>query len=417
MLPVSVLTTIALAGCLRSGSIVERCLSAAPLAGLGVISYSLYLVHWPVLVLSGAASPPAVMRAVAVSVAISIVLHRLVERPAMSLPLGRRTLVACASATAIVGASVLAFAPAGQRDVLAELQIVADRNGADGPNPDAALAPPPTSPSQSSTAAPTSTAPSPATAPSATTAPPTSAGAATVATMAPPRPPPTLGFIGDSVALSLALAASSQRDPTLYRPAKGSVELGCGLARFESTSAIELDCADPVDRVAALAPGSIEVAVVVSCQWQLLDRRIPGHSGKLDVTDPAFQDYVYAEYLRVADALVASGVDTVLWGICAPMSQVVGVDHLPRRYVASRSTERGQALAAVIRRVAEARPAVETIDLGRIVDGRVDDATLRPDGNHFEWKRDVGVAAAFNALVRCALVSECAASDASVAIH
>jgi hypothetical protein len=220
-------------------------------------------------------------------------------------------------------------------------------------------------------------------------------------------PPPRLGFVGDSIALTLGMAARNQPDAELYQPAPWAVEIGCGLARFRAGSGPT--CDDPVERVAALPPDSIDVAVVVSCQWELIARKLPGEDHKRDITDPVFQDHVYAEYLRVADALVAAGVDTILWGTCAPMSQEVLPRNYPAAFRASRAPERQRALAAVVTRVAATHPAVAVLDLGALVIGRVDDPILRPDGNHFEWESDVGVAEAFNALIRCLLPAGCAA--------
>jgi peptidoglycan/LPS O-acetylase OafA/YrhL len=72
---------------------VRRMLEAAPLVGLGAMSYSLYLVHVPVLLtlLHLMPSTPAWVASVvapAVSVAAAALLYRLVERP--SIRLGRQ---------------------------------------------------------------------------------------------------------------------------------------------------------------------------------------------------------------------------------------------------------------------------------------------------------------------------------------
>ena len=64
---------------------------------------------------------------------------------------------------------------------------------------------------------------------------------------------------------------------------------------------------------------------------------------------------------RVADALVAAGVDTILWGTCAPMSQEVVPRNYPAAFRASRAPERQSALAAVVTRVAATHPAVDGV--------------------------------------------------------
>jgi hypothetical protein len=89
------------------------------------------------------------------------------------------------------------------------------------------------------------------------------------------------------------------------------------------------------------------------------------------------------------------------------MSLEVIPDDLSARYRASRAPERRDALVAIVRRLADTHPAVEALDLAQLVAGRVDDPILRPDGNHFEWKTDVGIGAAFNELIRCVLPAGC----------
>ena len=417
-LPVTALTCCALAGASSGGSVAHRVLSVRPLAYLGALSYSLYLVHWPLLTLTDDGTVRSRIVAVVGAVAISAALHYAVERPGTRiLPLGGRTLAAGLVATATVSTAIMVAAPGADRDVLAEIQAVADNIGADGPNVVASrsaglvpIAIPERSPETGSatSSAPTRVAPDTVVA---TQTVPRSGSTPTVPSTVPsldaPVPPPRLGFVGDSIALTLGMAARNQPDAELYSPAPWAVEIGCGLARFRAGSGPT--CDDPVERIADLPPDSIDVAVVVSCQWELIARKLPGEDHKRDITDPVFQDHVYAEYLRVADALVAAGVDTILWGTCAPMSQEVLPRNYPAAFRASRAPERQRALAAVVTRVAATHPAVAVLDLGALVIGRVDDPILRPDGNHFEWESDVGVATAFNELIRCLLPAGCAA--------
>ena len=47
----------------------------------------------------------------------------------------------------------------------------------------------------------------------------------------------------------------------------------------------------------------------------------------------------------------------------------------------------------IVAELAEVRDDVVLIDLATWVNGRVDDATLRPDGSHYEFEVDTGVAA------------------------
>ena len=72
-------------------------------------------------------------------------------------------------------------------------------------------------------------------------------------------PPPRLGFVGDSIALTLGYATSQHQQRELYRPAPWATEIGCGLARFQPESGQE--CEDPVQRIAGLPADSIDVGV------------------------------------------------------------------------------------------------------------------------------------------------------------
>lgn len=82
---VAALTCLTIVGLLHHGR-VSTLLAAAPLRGLGIISYSLYLVHWPVItLLSGqrldVGGGQRVIISISVAVAVAWVLHLAVERP------------------------------------------------------------------------------------------------------------------------------------------------------------------------------------------------------------------------------------------------------------------------------------------------------------------------------------------------
>lgn len=88
---------IAAALCIATASVVlannetiSRSLPARALAGIGDISYSLYLVHWPVMVFAYSAflgAPPRFVGPinVAISLVLALALYFGVERPAMAL--------------------------------------------------------------------------------------------------------------------------------------------------------------------------------------------------------------------------------------------------------------------------------------------------------------------------------------------
>ncbi len=82
---VAAVTAITIVGLLH-GRLVPHALAVAPLRGLGTISYPLYLVHWPVILLitsdrTGLGGPQRVALGVAVATALAWVLHATIERP------------------------------------------------------------------------------------------------------------------------------------------------------------------------------------------------------------------------------------------------------------------------------------------------------------------------------------------------
>lgn len=114
---------------------VERLLAARPLVWLGDISYSLYLWHWPVLVIyltlwgetsTGLAGGIGVL---ALSIVLAYLTTRLVERP-MTARKGDdrpwRTVFGTAGAVAAIAAGLFAWKLQIERDITAELQRVAD---------------------------------------------------------------------------------------------------------------------------------------------------------------------------------------------------------------------------------------------------------------------------------------------------
>jgi peptidoglycan/LPS O-acetylase OafA/YrhL len=69
---------------LPNGSLVARAFSAAPLVYVGKLSYSLYLWHWPVLVMVPvlfAMQTPSLLLAIMIMVILSVVSYELIEKP------------------------------------------------------------------------------------------------------------------------------------------------------------------------------------------------------------------------------------------------------------------------------------------------------------------------------------------------
>lgn len=117
----------------RGGAVAV--LGLRPLQFLGAISYPLYLVHWPILMLPREAMqwqaplPHRLDLALAVAaVPVAWLLHRLVERPGRRIRLPpRRALIGAAAVTGIAVAALGGTAAAASRPVLASPRAVIDQ--------------------------------------------------------------------------------------------------------------------------------------------------------------------------------------------------------------------------------------------------------------------------------------------------
>ncbi|MCG8442712.1 MAG: acyltransferase, partial [Caulobacterales bacterium] len=99
------------------GSLVGRALSLRPVVWVGLISYSLYLIHWPILVFTEYVKlqPLTAVDQWAIciaSVAAAALMHRFVEQPFRRPSKARPKLPAPRFALACVGAALLLAAPA-----------------------------------------------------------------------------------------------------------------------------------------------------------------------------------------------------------------------------------------------------------------------------------------------------------------
>lgn len=343
---VAVANAAVVVAALVPGGPVAAAAAAAPLRWLGRISYTLYLVHWPIFVvadrLSDHRSLVRDVALVAVAVAAAQLLTHAVERPVRlrRVPAGRLAAAGAGVIATIAGASAIG----GRRTASAELLSSLD-------------------------------------------------AAADVAAGAPAAPEsglPRVAMFGDSVAFSLLLSLGHVPGPAGYERAPSETDIGCGIALSPSPPPEEPHrCALPAERYFATARGQdLDAAVMISCQWELVAQPIPGAGGEPRVIgDPVVDAYIYDVYHHVADRLAAAGVERILWMRCPYMSQRVGWDGLTDEFRASRDPQRIDRLNAIIELLAAARDDVDVLPFDEWMNDRVDDAALRPDGSHFEHTR------------------------------
>jgi peptidoglycan/LPS O-acetylase OafA/YrhL len=212
---------------------IARVLGWAPLVAAGIISYGLYLWHWPIFVLvsperTGWSEPVVLAVRLALTVAVAYASYRLVERPIRHGALtGWPARVAAPAAAVVVAAALIVTTvpdttQPSEQDVAAALATGAVGGVAD---------PTPTAPTSSADpVAPGRDGPSVTTGPTATTPPTTKPGRPVPRATAELGRPPKILVVGDSVAFSLA-AGLIPVEQTLGIDVTSQAVIACGVAR------------------------------------------------------------------------------------------------------------------------------------------------------------------------------------------
>jgi peptidoglycan/LPS O-acetylase OafA/YrhL len=396
-LPAFALVSAVLVYSMQTDSIVRRVLSSRPLVSIGTISYGLYLFHWPVFVLLRDAgwdltSPPDLLGALAITVALSLVSYRLVERPVRrtswhpvpTLRLAAMTTVAVLAS----GVLVAPGAPAIQADdELLDAAAIA-------PVDDTELTPL----VPSSTAATPSSVPAPG--PSSTvvgsaSAAPAAAGDPSGSTPTeldlPPMPPRPVRMlvVGDSTALYVAhgLAAWSTDHPD-HAQVSVSWCQGCTFVLDAEISSFDLD--DVLDNsrrtITEVMPEAIadlqpDVVVLMTTVSDAADREWNADEGPLAPTDPRARDRIVETYADLTMEIIASGVADVVWVV--PPAPTHDWDDAPEMNGAARYAAHHQIIRDATRRF-ERHVSVVDLDAWARAAGRFDDDTWRADGVHID---------------------------------
>jgi peptidoglycan/LPS O-acetylase OafA/YrhL len=394
LLPVvAVVSCLSVTSAVHPAGLLARAGRTPPVAFIGQASYGIYLFHWPLIVVlrrydidtTGIVVAAMAFAAAAVLAGVSL---RLIELPIRRRrwPTGR-VLIAAATTAAMVVALGIGFAPqpTAADDLLASLESgaqVLQQRGEPTIREAAVVATAPVTFPEAGTSQPTQ--------------PPPTAPLPTATTIEPGLP--SIRLFGDSILLSLILATPPDRGASLI-PVDGDTRLGCGLVEFTEPGdrGANRQCPDPVAGWrSSLGKIPADAAVVMSCQWEAVDRLVPGAPDRRVVGDPAFDAYVLASYQNVIGGLLDGGVHEVLWVRCPRFSQAVGLDTIDDRFVASRSPERVDALNLLIDAAVAAYPGRAcVVDIASWVNERVDDPIVRPDGSHFEWRTPTGIGPVF----------------------
>ena len=360
--------TLVLAACVPGP--VRRALGIEPLRRLGLISYGVYLVHWPIfLVLDGQRTgldrvPLFVVR-VAVTLAVATASYFLLEKPirrGWSLP---RVPMAAVAGAAVVVVTVVGVvvpkAPDGGIDP--EVQALYEDTKF----------------------------------------------------MDPARVPADaqIGMaFGDSTMLQTGLGLSAWGNETeaLVLPyANLTGSLGCSVSRGGErrsrgeVGAVPPGCDSWVDTIPAEARrlrdayGHLDFAVIQTGPWEVTDRRLPGDDEWRAPGDPVYDDFLAREFAAVTDAFMEQGL-VVVWVLAPHIDIGRNEEPPPEDPYPESDPARMDRLNEIVRQVAAERDGAVTVDLpGYLADqsGGEMDGQLRADGVHFTLQTAYEVARAW----------------------
>jgi peptidoglycan/LPS O-acetylase OafA/YrhL len=355
---------------LRPEGVVARAFSVAPLRLLGIVSYGVYLWHWPLFLvitqrrtgLTGPALLSARLAAVAAATALS---WFLIERPVLErraprlLPRAWHPVLAAGLTVALAAVLLVPVLHSTSRPVT----LVASGR---------TVSPPPV--------------------PAATPGPvPAGAGSpAPPPTTAAPPVPVSMAVLGDSVSVTLGDALSAVARYYAVQVTNGGI-VGCGVAlgtevRSDGqTSAIPGSCYRwQTTWQATLDQARPDVAVVLLGRWELLDRQVDGvwqHIG-----EPAYDAYL-SQQLDLAIGIAGSDGSAVV--VCtAPYFQ--GLEPPQGGTYPENQSGRVDLWNELVRQAVARHPGVRLFDLNALMSpaGKyadvVDGVAVRSsDGVHF----------------------------------
>ncbi|MGB1506978.1 MAG: hypothetical protein ACPHDT_16000, partial [Acidimicrobiales bacterium] len=340
---------------------IAAVLSVRPLRRLGVWSYAIYLVHWPVLVVLDRhfSQEPVLLFIVggSVSIVLAAGLHRWVEHP-LRRRRNERWTVGVTGALLTVSLLAAVVLADSTQDII-DFDAAVDEFAAA-----TAVTVPVVSPPESvESGKPVASGPE--------------------AALRPLR----VAMFGDSTALMTGIGINrwSIADPASVEFVGGVVDLGCGLQQDgvrkqgDETLEVPLYCADWLTEWAEFAALTRpDVAVIQLGPWEVVDFQVDGDDSFTSLQDDETRETMTAQL----DELVASVIDEVgLVVLILPPD--IGPGHPTFGRFPETDPARMQRWRDITVDVAERHDEVMTADLAAWIKTQ-DDEVVRPDGVHFD---------------------------------
>ncbi|WP_208028647.1 SGNH/GDSL hydrolase family protein, partial [Rhabdothermincola sediminis] len=222
-------------------------------------------------------------------------------------------------------------------------------------------------------------------------------------TVAPP--PPSALVVGDSMAVSLNGGLERWVGEHGGIRVLNAGTVGCSIGVGGRLRAIGIEratfpeCDARLERWASLlAERRPDYVVVLSCLWDVAERKIPGDRTWRIPGDPVLDDWLRRSIGGSIDVLASTGA-RVVWLTCPYISPVYSPQNFmgrgPYKEADPARTDRWNQL---VREVAATRPEVVVWDLAGLLEGTWPggqlDPQLRPDGVHFTEQSSYDVIAA-----------------------
>jgi peptidoglycan/LPS O-acetylase OafA/YrhL len=352
-----------------------RWLTWPPLLWIGVRSYGIYLWHWPVILFVGEPigldlpRVPLMFVQVSVTLLLTELSLRLIERPARTTSWHPRLVVATWSAVAglaIVASLVVLVPGPAEFSTATVFRPAALANAVEGDGDG------PTEPSRVSPADDESV--------------PASDSVDDVPATVPADPRPDVLILGDSTAAALW----DRMDPAWADTwnVQLMARLGCGIfdevtvdADSDRSNPHPVECADWRDEwkvsVYAVDP---DITLVMVGAWEVLDQRVDGVDYRFP--SPQWDALVREQFTDAIDIAEITGGPVVVMSI--PCMEPSGDDNTTARTDPARVA----AVNGIIADIAATRPSVSVADLGSVLCpagvpvGEVDGERVRYDGVH-----------------------------------
>jgi peptidoglycan/LPS O-acetylase OafA/YrhL len=356
LVPFALLSALVIVAATAHGPLAAL-LAIWPLRMLGIISYGVYVYHWPVILWlspdrTGLHGAPLAVTQAAVTLGIAVASYRLLERPVRSGVLFRGNGARLAAPVGVIAMALCGVVVTGTLSAPSHLDFAAAAEEVNVGQLNAPVAAAVQAPSGSAV--------------------------------------PTVAFFGDSSGLQTAKGFKRWAESaTLVQMVGGAAWYGCGIvrdgeARFNGKLFDPRACGTLVEQWGhALDEVHPTIGVIQVGPIEVDDHLLPGDTTWRAPGDPSYDAVLKTRMLEAVDLFLSRDV-TPIW-LTSPVIDPSRSTQPPNEDP-SGDPARMMRFNEVIREVQRERPALRVVDLARwlrLRPGGELDPVLRPDGVHF----------------------------------